>query len=144
MNAGNRQLRILVVEDEPLIGMEIESTVEQLGHQVIGPVAELADALALAADCTIDCAMLDINIRGGKSYAVVEMLLNRNVPVLLLTGYGAQTLPERLQEQIRLPKPFTSDTLEEEIDKLCARVLRPGQYGSVTSTDDANTEFSGE
>lgn len=141
MNTGNKNLRILIVEDEPLIGMEIESTVEQLGYEVIGPVAELANAIVLAADCTIGGAILDINIRGGKSYPVIEMLLNRDVPVLILTGYGAQTLPETLQEQMRLPKPFTSDRLEEEINKLCARVSRLGQLRNVTLNDGAYTEF---
>lgn len=144
MNTNTKSLRILVVEDEPLIGMEIECTVEQLGHEVIGPVADLTDALFLAADCTIDCAMLDINIRGGKSYPVVELLLQRDVPVLLLSGYGVQTLPESLQEQTRLSKPFTSDQLEEEIDKLCARVSRIGQFKIAASTDSSFTEFSGE
>ena len=124
--------------------MEIEYTVEELGHEVIGPVAELADALVLAADCTIDCAMLDINIRGGKSYPVVELLLKRDVPVLLLSGYGVQTLPDSLQEQTRLSKPFTSDQLEDEIDKLCARVSRKGQSDNAISPDSSITEFSGE
>ena len=144
MNTDNKSLRILVVEDEPLIGMEIECTVEQLGHEVIGPVAELTDALVLAADCTIDCAMLDINIRGGKSYPVVELLLKRDVPVLLLSGYGVQTLPESLQEQTRLSKPFTSDQLEEAIDKLCARVSQTGQSENDPTTEGIFKEFFGE
>ena len=144
MTAGNRSFRILIVEDEPLIGMEIESTVETLGHEVIGPVAELVAALALAADCTIACAILDINIRGGKSYPIVELLLNRGVPVLLLTGCGGQTLPEHLQEQTLLSKPFTSDRLEEEIHNLCAKASKLGQFGNATSTDGNYTEFSGE
>ena len=144
MNTNTKSLRILVVEDEPLIGMDIECTVEQLGHEVIGPVADLAHALVLAADCTIDCAMLDINIRGGKSYPVVELLLKRDVPVLLLSGYGVQTLPESLQEQRRLSKPFTSDQLEEEIDKLCARVTRTGQSENDSTTEGSYRVFSGE
>ena len=144
MNTGTKSLRILVVEDEALIGMEIEGTVEQLGHEVIGPVADLANALVLAADCTIDCAILDINIRGGKSYPAVELLINRDVPVLLLTGYGIQTLPERLQEQIRLSKPFTSNQLEEGIQNLCARVSRLGKSRNVISTEGDDTAFSSD
>ena len=124
--------------------MEIESTVETLGHEVIGPVADLATALALAADCTIACAILDINIRGGKSYPIVELLLNRGVPVLLLTGCGGQTLPEHLQEQTRLSKPFTSDRLEEEIRNLCAKASQLGQFNKITSSDGSYTGFADE
>ena len=144
MTGGNRSFRILIVEDEPLIGMDIESTVETLGHEVIGPVAELTTALALAADCTIACAILDINIRGGKSYPIIELLLNRGVPVLLLTGCGGQTLPEHLQEQTRLSKPFTCARLEEELHKLCAKVSQFGRSDDATSTDGSYTEFSGD
>ena len=144
MTKGNNSCSILIVEDEPLIGMEIESTVEALGHEVIGPVAELTTALALAADCTIACAILDINIRGGKSYPIVELLLSRGVPVLLLTGCGGQTLPEHLQEQTRLPKPFTCERLEEEIHNLCAKASQAGQYSKIAFTDDSHTEFSSE
>lgn len=114
-------MKILIVEDEALIGMEIEYTVERLGHEVLGPVAELDKALSIAADPTIGCAILDINIRGGNSYPVADLLLDRSLPVLLLTGYGAQTLPERLRGQARLSKPFTGDQLENEIGILCTR-----------------------
>ncbi len=115
------RFRVLVVEDEPLIGMDIEYAVEGLGHVVVGPVAELNGALGLAADETLGCAILDVNIRGGNSYPVADMLLKRGVPVLFLSGYGMHTLPQRLHEEALLPKPFTTEQLDEEICNLCAR-----------------------
>ena len=120
-------MRVLVVEDEPLIGMDIEDAVEGLGHEVVGPVAELGEALDLATIAAVGCAILDINIRGGHSYPVADMLLKRGVPVLLLSSYGEQTLPKLLHEEARLPKPFTGVQLDKEIRDLCARAANSGQ-----------------
>jgi DNA-binding NarL/FixJ family response regulator len=114
-------IRVLIVEDEPLIGMDIEDAVAELGHEVVGPVAELDEALDLAANAPIGCAIIDINIRGGHSYPVADMLLKRGLPLLLLSGYGEHTLPERLHDAARLPKPFTGAQLDKEIRDLFAR-----------------------
>ena len=73
--------RVLVVEDEALVGMEIGGSIEWQGHEVVGPIAVLDEALAVLANANLDCAILDINIRGGQSYPVADILLQRGVPV---------------------------------------------------------------
>lgn len=115
--------RVLVVEDEPLVGMEIEDAIDELGHDVVGPIAELNEALAVALDGELGCAVLDINIRGGNSYPVIDLLLRRGVPVLLMSGYDVLTLPERLREETLLQKPFTTGQLDLELRNLCARAV---------------------
>lgn len=115
--------RVLVVEDEPLVGMEIEDAIGELGHDVVGPIAELHEALALALDGELCCAILDINIRGGLSYPVADILRRRGVPVLLMSGYDVLTLPERLHGETLLQKPFTNEQLDLELRNLCARVV---------------------
>ena len=127
MTGGAGRLRVLVVEDEALIGMDIEDAVEQLGHEVVGPIAELDEALDLATIATLGCAILDINIRGGSSYPVIDVLRERGLPVLLLTSYDERTLPERLHQETRLAKPFTGAQLDKEIRDLCARAASSGQ-----------------
>jgi DNA-binding response OmpR family regulator len=127
MTDGVARFRVLVVEDEPLIGMDIEYAVERLGHEVVGPIAELDKALDLAANARLDCAILDINIRGGLSYPVADILINRGLPVLLLSGYSERTLPERLREVARLSKPFAEAQLDKEIRDLCATAVNSGQ-----------------
>lgn len=127
MRDGAARLRVLVVEDEPLIGMDIEDAVQGLGHEVVGPIAQLDEALDLATLATLGCAILDINIIGGHSYPVADMLLKRGLPVLLLSSYRAETLPVRLHEEPRLPKPFTNAQLVEEIRELCTRAVNSGQ-----------------
>ena len=116
---------MLVVEDEPLIGIEIEDAIGELGHEVVGPIAELHEALALALGGELGCAILDINIRGGNSYPVVDILRQRGVPVLLMSGYNVQTLPERLHGETLLQKPFTGEQLDLELRNLCARAMNP-------------------
>lgn len=122
-SSGATRCRVLVVEDEPLVGMEIEDAIADLGHQVVGPIAELHEAVELAANEALCCAILDINIRGGHSYPVADILLGRGVPVLLLSGYGELTLPERLHGETLLAKPFTAEQLDTAIRNLCARAV---------------------
>lgn len=117
------RLRVLVVEDEPLIGMDIEDAVAGLGHEVVGPISELDEALDAATIAALGCAILDINIVGGNSYPVADILLKRGLPVLLLSSYRVETLPVRLHQEPRLSKPFTSAQLVEKIRELCARAV---------------------
>ncbi|UTP40897.1 response regulator [Phenylobacterium sp. LH3H17] len=118
---------MLVVEDEPLIGMDIEDAIEEMGHEVVGPIAELDEALDIASNAALECAILDINIRGGHAYPVADMLRKRGLPMLLLSSYGEHSLPERLHKEARLPKPFTSAQLEKEIRDLCTRAISCSQ-----------------
>lgn len=113
--------RILVVEDELLIAMIIEETLQDLGCVVVGPVARLDAALQLAKDETLDAAILDVSIRGGKVYPVAEQLLARGVPFMLASGYGEWALPDAFRAQPRLTKPFTPQRLEEQVRTLCGK-----------------------
>jgi CheY-like chemotaxis protein len=105
-------LRILVVEDEVFIACEIEQRLQRLGCEVVGPVGHLKQALELARTRTLDGALLDVNIKGGVVYPVAEELLARNVPVLLSTGYGPNTLPPAFRDLPYLRKPFGAGQLE--------------------------------
>jgi CheY-like chemotaxis protein len=111
--------RILVVEDEILIAVMIEETLRSLGCIVVGPVAKLEAALRLACNEALDGAILDVTIRGGQVYPVTEHLLARGIPFVLASGYGDWALPDTLQDQARLTKPFTTHELENHIRLLC-------------------------
>lgn len=120
-HAGGPAFKVLVVEDEPLIGMLIEDVIDDLGWETIGPVATLADALALAHTESIDCAVLDANVRGGRTHPVAELLLGRGIPFLVASGYGDWALPDQLLSEYRLQKPYTSDQLRNELRLLATR-----------------------
>ena len=111
--------RILVVEDEMLIAVMIEEALQDLGCVVVGPVARLDAALRLARDEVLDAAILDVTIRGGQVYPVAEHLLARGIPFVLASGYGDWALPENLQDQPRLTKPFSARDIEKHVRLLC-------------------------
>ena len=111
--------RILVVEDDLAIAVLIEEVLQDIGCTVVGPVGKLDAALRLADEEELDAAVLDITIRGGKVFPVVERLQARGVPFALASGYGDWALPESLRNQPRLVKPFTAEDLRAQVRSLC-------------------------
>jgi DNA-binding NtrC family response regulator len=113
--------RILLVEDNFLVGHLLRSMLERMGCAVSGPIASLDDGRPLAAHGAFDAAVLDIQILGGTSVPLAEELQRRGCPVIFVTGYGSpRALPEPLRKRPRLFKPIDEtrllDTLLEQID----------------------------
>lgn len=114
-------LRILVVEDEPLIAMVIEDFLETLGHAVAGSADSVETALALVADGGFDAAILDVNLRGGEaSWPVADALRSAGKPFLLATGGHVQPPPDRFADAPLLRKPFTMDGVRNGLDAICS------------------------
>ena len=112
--------RIFVVEDEMLIAILVEEALESLGCVVVGPVGRLDDAVRMAREEAIDAAILDVTIRGGAVFPVAEVLLEREIPFVFASGYGAWALPDSFRGQPQLNKPFTSDDIAQALQKLAA------------------------
>ena len=97
---------VLVVEDEYVIAHEITEVLLEAGAKTIGPAPSIKDALRLiAANDRIDCALLDVNLRGKAIWPVVEMLLARKIPLVLSTAYSASALPQVYAHLPRCEKP---------------------------------------
>jgi CheY-like chemotaxis protein len=109
------RLRILVVEDEMLVAMNIEDMLLDLGHEVAGIAGRLAPALALAEEAAFDLAMLDVNLAGEASFPVADVLRGRGIPFLFATGYGAAGIAEGYRSAPVLQKPFRTADLAEAI-----------------------------
>ena len=105
-------LRVLVVEDEVFIALEIEDRLRRLGCAVVGPVGRLERALELARVAALDGALLDVNVKGGFVYPVAAELRARAVPVVLSTGYAPEALPAAFRDLPVLRKPFGAGQLE--------------------------------
>lgn len=103
--------RILVVEDEMLIAMDVEAMVRDLGFEVVGPVGNVATALDRAAAQALDGAILDVNLRGERVWAVADLLADKGVPFVLGSGYTGGDVPERFQARPIVAKPLTLATL---------------------------------
>ena len=104
--------RVLVVEDEMLVAMNIEDILLELGAIVVGPAMRLETALDLAQVAELDVAMLDVNLHGGRSYPVAEVLRARGLPFIFATGYGHTDDDGPFGEVPTLAKPFRSQELE--------------------------------
>jgi len=103
--------RILVVEDEALIAMLLEAALEDAGCVVVGPYDRLSDALEAARRDDFDAALLDVNLGGEKVFPVAELLAERNIPFMLLSGYGENATPAEHAGWPTHGKPFNTDEL---------------------------------
>jgi CheY-like chemotaxis protein len=105
--AAGRRRRLLLAEDELLVAMEIEATLRELGYDVVGPVATVAEVERLAASAELDGAVLDVNLRGVQVFRALPRLLQRGLPVLLSSGYEDATLfPDEFRQLPVLVKPY--------------------------------------
>lgn len=112
--------RILVVEDEMLIGMLLEDMLADMGHQVAAVVPRLKDALAAVERETFDLAILDVHLHGESAFPVAEALIGKKIPFVFATGYGERGLPETYRGRPVLQKPFARDDLERVLKTLSA------------------------
>lgn len=103
--------RVLVVEDEELIGMMLADLLEDLGAAVAGPVASVAEAVRLVEQEVLTGALLDLSLRGETAYPVADRLQERGVPYIFITGYGQGHLAPRHAQAPVLSKPFGPDQL---------------------------------
>jgi two-component sensor histidine kinase/DNA-binding response OmpR family regulator len=107
-------LRILVLEDEPLIGMATSDLIEELGHSVVGPYLNLA-ASRDALSGQLDAAILDVNLGQDEAYPIAEELAGRGIPFVFMTGYGPESLDKRFRKYPILQKPVVRDALAAAI-----------------------------
>jgi CheY-like chemotaxis protein len=105
--------RVLVVEDEALVGIMIQECMTELGFQIVGPVCTASDALAAAEDGEFDAAILDINLGDGMVYQVAEILARRHVPFVFVTGYDADSVDSRFRKIPVLQKPVEREMLQK-------------------------------
>ncbi|WP_010217215.1 response regulator [Sphingomonas sp. PAMC 26621] len=108
--------RILVVEDEMLVLMQIEMSLEELGCSA----ASVAEALAILAGHSFDAAMIDVNLNGEKSYPVADMLAQRGIPFAFATGYGDHGDRTDLLDRPMLRKPYAKAPLVAVLKQLIA------------------------
>ncbi len=109
--------RILVVEDNFIMALDLSQMVEELGGVVVGPAGRLDEGVALAKSNEIDGAILDVNLDGSNTFNLADGLLAGHVPVIFATGYDARTLPDRFADTPKLSKPFSISSIEKALRK---------------------------
>jgi CheY-like chemotaxis protein len=102
---------VLVVEDDPIIALDFEDTILNLGVKSVRSAGNVATALDLIAARAPDFALLDVGLARENSFAVAERLAALQIPFAFVTGYGADKVPPAFADRPRLPKPCSSEAL---------------------------------
>ena len=97
---------ILVLEDEPIIGLALEDMLVSRGATVLY-VSRMEEAHEALAQTDIHAAILDVNVHGRMSYPVAESLTERTIPFIFATGYG---------DNQSAPQGFDAPTIRKPYD----------------------------
>lgn len=116
--------RVLLVEDEPLVAMDVSCGLEDAGASVVRVAQTLAEALAAAATDDIDVALLDGNLGGEPVDRVAQALSNRAIPFCFVSGYGREHLPQGFNDAPVLTKPVDPDVLIRTIRLMASERAR--------------------
>jgi DNA-binding response OmpR family regulator len=123
-DGGLQGRRVLVVEDEALLAMELDGVLRQQGCTVLGPAATVDRAVALIGAGRPEAALLDLNLDGRSALPVAAALNARGVPFLVVSGYGeAQSRAPELSRAPRLAKPVHPSKLVRKLVRKLARLL---------------------
>lgn len=99
-------MQILLVEDEALIALDIETILEGAGYGRIITANTVAGALRKIGEQGFDAALLDLNLGSETTIAVADELVRRDIPFLLVTGRDAAQLPDELRHRPIVRKPY--------------------------------------
>ena len=116
----NADLRgnVMIIEDESIIAMHLQSIVEDLGHRVTGIATTRTEAVALAKRSRPDLILADIRLADGSSGidAVKDLLAEFDLPVIFITAYPERLLTgERPEPTYLITKPFLPETVTATI-----------------------------
>jgi CheY-like chemotaxis protein len=106
-----RGKRILIVEDEPLVAMDMQSMLSAAGCAVIGPAGTIEEAKRLLAGHDCDAALVDVNLKGQPIDALLSVLRQEGTPFAFVTGYGPKVLSKTFEETVTISKPFSAEQL---------------------------------
>ncbi|NGM46395.1 response regulator [Rhodobacter sp. SGA-6-6] len=111
-------LRVLVVEDDFLLAEDVCECLRSEGAGIVGPAGTVEQAVTLAwADEDLDCAVLDLNLRGKPVDDILRILAAKSVPFFFITGYQAGGISEEFAAVPRLVKPFHPRQLVDMIQR---------------------------
>jgi len=110
--------RVLVVEDEAIIAIDMAAALEDAGYAVMGPVGSVFEAMQLLDETPCDCAVLDINLAGETSAPVAGRLLEQGVPFVTVSGNTPETIGEEFSQAPFLSKPIITSKLLTQLSRM--------------------------
>ncbi len=120
-------LRVLIVEDEALLAMELEESVEEAGHVVVGWAVTSAQAMKLVDQSEIDLALVDFHLADGpKGDMVAEYLAEKSKAMVVFTTANASRIPEGMLGAVGvLSKPYSSASIFQLFSYIESRMGSP-------------------
>jgi DNA-binding response OmpR family regulator len=106
-HAASTPPRILVVEDQTLLGIYIGDLLADIGCEAVGPFCSVATGVPTALREPLDAALLDLFLADESVEPIAQILERRGIPYAFITAYGRGHLPENMQHRPYLNKPFT-------------------------------------
>jgi DNA-binding response OmpR family regulator len=119
---GLEGLRLLLVEDDPMILFALEAVVEDFGCLVAGTAMRVADGLAFATANDFDVAILDLKLADGESDALIAALAARGTPVIVTSGVRTSVHGRSPDGPIFLQKPYTDRDLRKALLEMRRRI----------------------
>lgn len=120
--------RVLIVEDDPLIAMDVEQALRAAGYDVCGVASSEEGALLMAADTHPDLAVVDVKLDPGDGREVARKLAERyHTTILMATAEDPATL-DGIGASALLPKPYNADLVAPalEVAEAMAAGRNPG------------------
>ena len=113
--------RILILEDEPVIGLALEDMLQRNGAYVLF-ASGIEEACQLIESEPVESAILDVNVHGAESYPVASMLARRRIPFIFATGYGDRSHPAEFAAIPTIAKPYSADDIRKALDQVAERL----------------------
>jgi PAS domain S-box-containing protein len=110
--------RVLVVEDEAIIAIDMAAALEDAGFVVIGPVGSVYEAMSLLDEHVCDCAVLDINLAGETSAPLASRLLTQGIPFVTVSGNTQESISEEFSQSPFLSKPIVTSKLLSKLSMI--------------------------
>jgi two-component sensor histidine kinase/CheY-like chemotaxis protein len=110
--------RLLLVEDELVVGMFMQELLETIGYRPTDPVGRLSDAMEMATKEQFDGAVLDMNLNGEIVYPLADLLTRQRVPFLFVTGYAQRSVDPRFAAVPLLQKPVLPEELADALENI--------------------------
>ncbi|CUX68045.1 putative response regulator receiver (CheY-like protein) [Agrobacterium tumefaciens str. Kerr 14] len=112
---------VLVVEDDYFLADETRRMLQSLGATVIGPAANVSDALGLISAEMVDAAILDVNLGDELVFPVAEKLEEADIPYVFATGYDPSIIPDRFNGFTLSAKPI-------DLSKIAVALFAPTSH----------------
>lgn len=107
--------RVFAVEDEALVLMTLEDSLDELGYLVVARASLLDEAIVVARTVQCDVAILDVNLGGRLVTPVADLLAGRGIPFFFTSGYGSAPLPPAHADRLVVAKPYRVAELQHAL-----------------------------